>query len=248
MQKLLTLVICVIAATSTAKAETALIAVSTNFAATAERLAADYEARSGDTITLITGATGKLFAQISAGAPYDAFLSADAETVTKLAERSLARTDSRFTYALGQIVLWSADPGRDLSDPAKALMAANHIAIANPDLAPYGLAARESIESMGLTQPLSAKIVTGENIGQTLTLVASGAADLGFVAASSLIGPKAPGGVAWAVPPTYHAPIRQDAAVLVHGASNTAAIGFLAYLGSDAGQAVVRDFGYDVAP
>lgn len=248
MQKALTLVICLIAATSTAKAETALIAVSTNFAATAEKLAAAYEAQSDDTITLTSGATGKLFAQISAGAPYDALLSADSETVTKLTEASLAQKDSRFTYALGQIALWSADPERDLSDPAKALMAASHVAIANPDLAPYGLAARQTIESMRLTEALSAKIVTGENIGQTLTLVASGAADLGFVAASSLIGPKAPAGVAWTVPPTYHAPIRQDAALLAHGATNTAAIGFLSYLGSDAGRALVRDFGYDLTP
>lgn len=225
-----------------APAETARIAVATNFAPTAEQLAAAYSAASGNTVEVTGGATGKLYAQISAGAPFDAFLSADAATPEKLADDGLALADSQVTYATGQLVLWSADAATDLSDPGAALTAARYVAIANPDLAPYGKAAVETLAALGLPADLDGRMVTGENVGQALTMVASGAADLGFVAASALVGKT--GGVAWAVPAGLHAPIRQAAILLTRGKDNTAAQGFLAYLAQPEARAAITAAGY----
>jgi molybdate transport system substrate-binding protein len=239
---------CLMSLASPAQADTTLIAVATNFAAVADELVAEYQAQSGDKITLTSGATGKLFAQIRAGAPSDAFLSADSATVSKLIDTGGALDKTRFTYAVGRLVLWSADPKLDLSDPALAMAAAHHVAIANPDLAPYGMAAREAIKNLGFSDALKGKIVMGENIGQTLSMVASGAAELGFVAASSLVGPNAPKGTAWPLPPNSHSSIRQDAVLLTHGAENRAARGFLSFLASDAGRKIVRNSGYGLAP
>jgi molybdate transport system substrate-binding protein len=227
-------------AATAARAESALVAVATNFRPVAEVLAADFKAASGHEITLTAGATAKLAAQIGAGAPFDAFLAADTATPARLAEAGLAEAATVFTYATGRLVLWSADPALDLSDPAAALAAARHVAIANPDLAPYGRAAMQAIDFMGLSD-LSDRLVTGENIGQAQVLVATGAADLGFVAASGLVDP---GGAAWPVPEGHHDPIRQDAVLLAHGRDNAAAAAFLAYLRSDAARRVIERFGY----
>jgi molybdate transport system substrate-binding protein len=224
-------------------AETALLAVATNFAGAAEKLAADYGAASGDTVTITAGATGKLYAQITAGAPFDAFLSADIKTPAKLESEGTGVAGTAFSYATGTLVLWSPDPAADLSDPRVALTKATHVAIANPDLAPYGAAAVQAIEKLGLLETLKDNIVMGENIGQAQTMVASGAAELGFVAASGLTGLADPG-ASWTVPAEMHAPLTQGAILLVHGAENTAAQGFLAYLASDAGQATLAGFGY----
>ncbi|MEZ5779998.1 MAG: molybdate ABC transporter substrate-binding protein [Paracoccaceae bacterium] len=226
-------------------AETALVAVATNFLPAAEVLAADYSAASGNDIRLTSGSTGKLAAQIMAAAPYDAFLSADEETPDTLAETDHAIAGSQFVYGIGQLVLWSADATMDLSDPSEALRTARHVAIANPKLAPYGKAASQCIEHMNLSSEIADRIVTGENIGQTHSLVVSGAAELGFVAASGLIGAT---GSAWPVPADCHAPIEQVAILLPHGAENTAARGFLDYLRTDPARIVIRSFGYGTAP
>lgn len=225
-----------------ALADSATLAVATNFAPTAEKLAANFAEQSGHQITVTGGATGKLYAQIGAGAPFDAFLSADRKTAEKLVTDGLAVSGSRFTYATGRLALWSADPARDLSDPKAALLSATHVAIANPDLAPYGKAAMETIEKLGLTADLKAKIVTGENIGQAQSMVASGAAELGFVAAPALVGGDE--GAAWPVPADSHAPLRQDAVLLTRGAGNAAAEGFLAYLAGPEAQKIITDAGY----
>lgn len=229
---------------SAASADSAAIAVATNFAPTAEKLAASYAATTGDDITITAGATGKLYAQIGAGAPFDAFLSADQKAVDKLEADGLAVDGTRLTYATGQLALWSADPARDLSDPKAALQAATHVAIANPDLAPYGKAAMETLDALGLSDAVKDKIVLGENIGQAQTLVASGAADLGFVAAAALTGKT--DGALWPVPADHHAPIRQDGVLLTHGATNAAAKGFLAYLATPEAKAAIKAAGYGV--
>jgi molybdate transport system substrate-binding protein len=239
----LILAVLLAAAGLSAQAETALIAVDTNFAGAAEQLAADYGAASGDTITITAGATGKLYAQITAGAPFDAFLSADMKTPAKLESEGTGVAGTAFPYATGTLVLWSPDTAADLSDPTAALTKATHVAIANPDLAPYGAAAVQAIKKLGLLETLKDNIVTGENIGQAQTMVASGAAELGFVAASGLVGLAEPG-ASWPVPADLHAPLTQGAILLAHGAENTAAQGFLAYLASDAGQATLAGFGY----
>lgn len=224
-----------------AMAESATIAVASNFAATAEKLATSYRAASGVDLSIVSGASGKLFAQIATGAPFDAFLSADQKTPLKVIEAGLGLPDSRFTYARGVLALWTVQQGADLSDPKAVLLAARHVAIANPDLAPYGRAAKETIENLGLSAALSGQVVTGENIGQAQTMVASGAADLGFVAAPGLADG---GGSYWIVPEELHSPLLQDAVLLTHGKDNRAAAGFLAYLRSPAARAAITGAGY----
>ena len=227
-----------------ALAEDALVAVATNFRPVAEALAVAYAVESGDTIEISAGATAKLAQQIGAGAPFDAFLSADTATPSRLAEAGQADAASQFTYATGRLALWTATGGADLSDPAAALRAARHVAIANPEVAPYGKAAMQVIGHMDVSG-IETRLVTGENIGQAQTLVASGAAEIGFVAASGLVGA---GGTSWLVPQEDHDPIRQDAILLTHGAGNSAAVGFLAYLKSDLARPVIESFGYTAGP
>lgn len=236
------LVLPTLALPTLASADTALVAVATNFVKPAERLATDYKAASGHEISISGGATGKLYAQISEGAPYDAFLSADAKTPEKLVTDGTG-VGQPFAYATGTLVLWSADPSFDLSDPKAALTAARHVAMANPELAPYGKAAAETLDTLGMRDAVADKTVTGENIGQTQTMVASHAAEIGFVAASGLVG-VAEAGARWDVPAEMHGPITQGAVLLKHGEDNRAAQGFLDYLKSDAAKAVIQDFGY----
>jgi molybdate transport system substrate-binding protein len=239
MRLILTVALCLCAAA--ALAETALVAVATNFRPAAETLAEAFVTETGHSIRLTAGATGKLAAQIENGAPFDAFLSADAETPARLAAEGHAIADTGFTYAMGALLLWSADPARDLSDPAVAIAAARHIAIANPALAPYGKAAMQAIEKMGILSVVDSKIVTGENIGQAYALTASGAADLGFIAASA----QPESGSGWPVPLDDHAPIRQDAILLTHGADNQTAQAFLDWLQSDLAHTIIRSYGYE---
>ncbi|MGB3146386.1 MAG: molybdate ABC transporter substrate-binding protein [Paracoccaceae bacterium] len=231
--------------TPPAWAEEARIAVSSNFAHVAEVLGQAYAETSGDRITLIPASTGKLFAQIQSGAPFDAFLSADRATVAALISDEAALAGTEFTYALGRLTLWAPNFHRGaFHDPAKALTGARHIAIANPDLAPYGKAAVETMEALAVYQKVAANLVTAENINQAQTYVATGAAEMGFVASSALTDP--PTGAVWQVPASLHAPIAQDAVLLRHGADNRAAKGFLAYLASPAGRALVAASGYDL--
>lgn len=225
-----------------AAAETARIAVAANFAPTAEKLAEDYAGISGNRIEVISGATGKIYAQIREGAPFAAMLSADQATIEKLVDEGFADGATRFTYARGRLALWSARDGADLADPKAALRAATHVAIANPDLAPYGKAAMETIEKLGLTVDLEGKIVTGESIAQAQTMVASKAADIGFVAASAVIG-RGEGSV-WLVPEDMHGPLLQDAALLKAGKDNAAARGFLDYLRSAPARKTIGAAGY----
>lgn len=226
-----------------ALAEDALIAVATNFAGAAEALAADFGKDTGHRISFTAGATGKLYAQIAQGAPFDAFLAADEKTPERIEAEGLGVPGTGFAYATGTLVLWSADPTRDMADPVAALAAASHVAIANPDLAPYGVAAVETLDHLGATDVVAPKLVTGENIGQAYSMVATGAADVGFVATSSVIS-GGQTGAGWPVPADHHAPIRQAAVLLQHGRDNAAARDFLAYLASDAAQAKIAAFGY----
>ncbi len=240
MRALIALLLCLVIP-AVARAEIATIAVATNFRPAAEVLAKGFQADTGHEIRLVAGATGKLAAQIVNGAPFDAFLSADAETPERLASTGHAIAGTQFTYATGTLVLWSPDAAHDLSDPAAALSAARHVALANPKLAPYGKAAMQAIERIGLIDMIESRIVMGENVGQAHALTATGAAELGFVAASAVTDGT---GARWTVPPDYHDPIRQDAVLLDHGRENPAARAFLAYLGTDAAHAVIRGFGY----
>jgi molybdate transport system substrate-binding protein len=232
----------------TARADEALVAVAANFAGTVEAIAAEFTKDTGHTVQVTTGATGKLYAQIGEGAPFAILLSADAKTPARLEEEGKAVAGSRFTYAVGKLSLWSSDADRIGGDPRAALTSADtlYVAIANPDLAPYGVAAREALTAMGLWETIQPKIVMGQNIGQTFSLVDTGAAQMGFVATSAIEVPGSePRGSRYDVPRQMFTPIRQDAVLLKAGESNEAAIVFMHYLKSDKARAIVASFGYD---
>lgn len=230
-----------------AAGEEAVVAGAANFMEVAERLEADFERASGHTLTFVAGSTGKLYAQIAHGAPFDAFLSADRERPERLEKEGLAVAGSRFTYATGRLTLWSSEPGRVGSDGAATLRRGDfrRLAIANPDLAPYGAAARQTLENLGLWERFEGRIVMGQTIGQAHAMVASGNAELGFVALSSVLSPRnETEGSRWDVPPRLHAPIHQDAVLLAKGAGNPAARGFLDFLRSEKAKSVIRSHGY----
>ncbi len=235
------------AATPHASAEDVHVAVAANFSEVIDALKPIYKAKAGHELIISVGSTGKLYAQIVHGAPFEVLLAADQARPKKLVDEGHAVKGSRFTYALGQVVLWSADPKRISDDPATTLRASDisAIAIANPTLAPYGFAAKQALERMGLWSELSSKIATGENIGQTFSMVASGNAQVGFVAKSYALSPrnKEPGSI-WVVPKDYYDPIRQDAVLLKAGASNAAAKEFLTFLRGPEARAVIEKYGY----
>jgi molybdate transport system substrate-binding protein len=235
-------------AAAQAVAGEARVAVAANFAVPMQRLAADFERESGHRLLVSSGATGKFHAQIANGAPFEVFLAADDETPARLEREGLAVPGSRFTYAIGRLVLWSARAG--YVDERGAVLERGdfrHLALANPKTAPYGAAAEETLRSLGLLDKLRPRFVQGENIAQAFQFVASGNAELGFVALAQVPGGGAPaGGSLWVVPAAMHAPIRQDAALLVRGRDNPAALTFLAYLKSEKAKTVIRAYGYEL--
>ena len=230
-----------------AAADEVQVAVAANFTAPMQVIAADFEKATGHKAVLSFGSTGKFYAQITNGAPFDIFLAADAATPMKLEQENRIVTGSRFTYAIGKLALWSAKP--DLVDAGGAVLAKgrfNHLAIAAPKLAPYGAAAIETMTSLGLLSALQPKLVQGESIGQAYSFVATGNAELGFVALSQIYaGGKIKSGSAWIVPAKLYQPIRQDAVILKRGKDNRAAAALTDYLKSAPAQAVMRAFGYD---
>ena len=239
--------VAVVACVQGAAAGEARVAVAANFAVTAQRLAEDFRAQSGHTLALSSGSTGKFYAQIKSGAPFDVLLSADEDTPRRLESEKFAVAGSRFTYALGRLVLWSPKPGFGDEDALRSQLFAR-LAIANPRLAPYGLAARQTLEKLGLWEGLQKKLVQGENIAQTFQFVSTGNADAGFVALSQVREARAGTGSHWLVPERYHSRLRQDAVLLARGAGNDAARGFLAYLKSARAAERIRAHGYEAAP
>lgn len=223
-----------------AHAETVHVAVAANFTAAAEALAPLFAAESGHEVRYSFGATGQLYSQISQGAPFEVLLAADDERPAQSVTEGLGVEGSVFTYAIGALALYSTS--LDLADGKTVLETGDFdkIAIADPATAPYGRAASEAIEALGLTAGITPKLVTGENITQTLQFVETGNAELGFVAASQVVG-KA--GV-WLVPAELHQPIRQDAVLLKAGEANPAATAFIDFLKSDAAVAVIEASGY----
>ncbi|UUX97130.1 molybdate ABC transporter substrate-binding protein [Aquabacterium sp. J223] len=234
-------------ATLGARAGEAIVAVAANFAGPMARLAEDFKAATGHTLKLSAGSTGKFHAQIAGGgAPFEVLLSADDETPRRLVAEGHGVAGSTFTYAVGQLVLWSAQPG--LVDDQGAVLASGrfrHLAIANPKVAPYGAAAMEVLKARGLAAPLTPKLVTAESIGQAFQFVATGNAELGFVALSQVALPGRPvDGSMWRVPPTLHTEIRQDAVLLKAGERNPAARALLDFLKTAPAKALISAYGY----
>ena len=219
------------------------VAVAANFTAPAAEIAAAFEKAGGDKAVLSFGSSGQFYAQIANGAPYQVFLSADAERPAKAEQDGLAVAGTRFTYAVGKLVLWSKTPG--LVDPAGAVLAKGgfaKLAIADPTAAPYGLAAVQTMKALGLYDRLRPKIVQGASITQALQFVDTGNAELGFVALSQVADRK--DGSRWLVPEADHEPIVQQAVLLKTGAANPAARAFLAFLKGPQARAIIEKYGY----
>ena len=231
-----------------ASADEVQVAVASNFAAPMQRIAAGFERGSGHVLRLSFGATGRFEAQIGNGAPFEVLLAADEATPKRLAAGGAALAGTQFTYAVGRLVLWSARPG--FVDGAGAVLRTGrfeHLAIANPQTAPYGAAAVQTLRALGLHDALAPRLVQGENIAQAHQFVASGNAELGFVALSQVFRDGVfTAGSAWRVPASLHAPIRQDAVLLAAGRDRPAALALLRYLQGDAARDIVRSYGYEV--
>ena len=233
-----------------AHAAEVLVAVAANFMQPMKQIAQAFAQHSGHQAQLSFGASGQLMAQIQNGAPYQELLSADAAIPAQLVQKGLAVPHTSFTYAVGQLVLWSADP-KVVDGQGDVLRKGSfqRIARANPKLAPYGAATMQVVERMGLGAALEKKWVQGENINQTHQFVASGNADLGFVALSQVgaVGPQSTGSL-WLVPSHWHDPILQNAVLLTKGKDNAAAIALMAFLKTPAARDIIRQAGYRLDP
>ncbi len=223
------------------------VAVAANFTAPMNKIAAEFEKDTGHKALLSFGSTGKFYAQVKNGAPFQVLLAADQETPARLEQEGHTVAGSRFTYAIGKLVLWSKQSGL-VDDKGDVLRKGDFekIAIADPKLAPYGAAAVQVIDRLGLTASLLPKIVQGENIGTAYQYVSTGNAALGFVALSQVQSDgKIQEGSAWIVPATLHTPIKQDAVALANSKDNPAAAALLTYLKGDKARAIIKSFGYE---
>ena len=222
------------------------VAVASNFTVPVKQLIAEYQQLSSDKIVVSPGSSGKIYAQILRGAPFDIFLSADQQKPMALEQQDLIQTGSRFTYATGSLVLWSKHATLLQPDTELSKLNFERLAVANPRIAPYGKAAMQALERLNINTSNQKNLVFGENISQTFAFVATGNASLGFIALSQYQQLKADQkGSAWSVPTSYHAPIRQDAVLLKR--ANSAASHFYAFLKSRQAREMIAEFGYEVA-
>ena len=238
---ILTLTLMTVATSSLA--DEARVAVAANFSRPAEMLVEQFELLQPHRIELITGSSARFYAQLRNGAPFDAFLSADREKPALLVDEGFAVAESLRTYAVGRLVLWTAEPTREISGETLSVFAGGRLALANPRLAPYGLAAQEVIDNLGLTELLADSLIMGENVSQAYQFVATGNAPLGFVALSQVGRNGAiEQGSGWLVPSELHSPIRQYAVLL--NETNAAAGAFLEFLRGPEARRIVYSFGY----
>lgn len=231
---------------TSALADEVQVAVAANFTAPMQEIAQAFEQDTGHRVVAAFGSTGQLYAQISHGAPFEVFLAADDTTPARVESEGLGIAGSRFTYATGALALWSADASL-IDDGAHLLRSGNfqHLAIANPKTAPYGLAATQVMQGLGVTDALAGKLVEGQSIGQAYQFVASGNAQLGFVALSQVSrNGEITSGSAWQVPAALYEPIHQDAVLLDKGADKQAAVALLTYLKGERAAAIISSYGY----
>ena len=223
-------------------------AVAANFTAPMQQIAAAFQKDTGNTVKLSFGSSGKFYSQIKEGAPYDVILAADEAVPQRLEQDGLAPGNSSFVYALGKLVLWSAKPG--FVDDKGAVLAKgsfNKLAYADPKLAPYGLAAKETLEKLGLWNSVQGKLVTGDNITQTYQFAATGNAELGFVALSQVYKDgTVTEGSSWLVPSNLYSPIKQSAVQLNAAKDPAAAKALMTYLKSKKAAEIIRSFGYEL--
>jgi molybdate transport system substrate-binding protein len=235
-------------ALNAAQADEVQVAVAANFTAPIQAIAKAFEADIGHTLVAAYGSTGQFYTQIKNGAPFQMFLAADDSTPAKLESEHETVPGSRFTYATGTLALWSAKPG--YVDAEGAVLKGNgyqHLSIANPKAAPYGLAATQVLDKLKLTEATRAKLVEGQSITQAFQFVSTGNAELGFVALSQIYKDgKLASGSAWIVPATLHDPIRQDAVILTKGRDNPAAQALMDYLKGAKAAAIIQSFGYKI--
>lgn len=228
------------------RAEAVLVAVAANFATPMRKIADSFERATGKRVIIVLGSTGSLYAQTKNGAPFHLLLAADETTPLRLEQEGLAVQETRKTYAVGRIALWSPTPGR-VDDQGAALrkMDFARLAVANPKLAPYGRAAQQVIEGLGLATVLRDKLVLGESVGQAYQFAASGAADMGFVALAQVMQDgRLARGSAWIVPAALHNPIRQDLVLLNAGSDRPGARALHAFVLGPTAQAIIHAHGY----
>jgi molybdate transport system substrate-binding protein len=232
----------------TLHAAEAQVAVAANFAEPMKAVAAVLEKTTGHTLQTTVGATGRLYAQIKNGAPFDVLLSADTRAPAQLETDGLAQPGSRFTYATGKLALWSADAAKvDGQGAVLKTGGFRKLAIANPKTAPYGAASMEVMDKLGLTAALTPKLVQGESIGQTYNFAYTGNAEIAFVAMSQVLeGGRLKGGSMWVVPQSLYAPIQQDAVLLKRAARNEAALALMKLLQSPNIRDLIRSYGYGI--
>jgi len=230
------------------EADEVQVAVAANFTAPIQAIAADFEKDTGHKLVAAYGATGQFYTQIKNGAPFEVLLSADDTTPEKLEKEGDTVKGSRFTYAIGTLALWSAKEGYvDAKGEVLKNNEYQHLSIANPKAAPYGLAATQVLEKLKLTEATKAKIVEGQNITQAYQFVSTGNAELGFVALSQIYKDgKVSSGSAWIVPASLHDPIKQDAVILNKGKDNAAAKALVEYLKGPKAAAVIKSYGYEL--
>lgn len=222
------------------------VAVAANFTQTLSQLQVQFEKATSHHVSIISGATGKLFAQINNGAPFDVFLSADADAPARLIESGQAVALSQFTYARGRLVLWSTQPETVRNGAQSLHGSTQRIALANPKLAPYGRATEQALRALKLWDTVQSRIVLGENVSQTLQFAATGNATWAFIGLAQVFNlpPEQRGGY-WEVPHDLYAPITQDAVLLMRGRDNPAAQEFIAYLRSAPARELIQHAGYD---
>lgn len=235
-------------ASLSARAEEVSVAVAANFSAPMQKIAVEFEKATGHKAQLVSGSTGKFYAQIKSGAPFQLLLAADDETPAKLVKEGDGVPGSQFTYAVGKLVLWSPTPGF-VDDKGEVLKAGKfaHLSLANPKLAPYGFAATETLKALGLADALQPRLVIGESITQAQQFVVSGNAELGFIAFSQIHKDgKLIDGSYWLVPAKHYTPIRQDAVVLAKGKGSAAVEALAGFLKSDKARAIIKSYGYEL--
>jgi molybdate transport system substrate-binding protein len=233
--------------TTHALAEQVLVALAANFVPPFREVAMEFENATRHNLQVSSGSSGAFYAQIKNGAPFDVFFSADGERPKLLEEEGFGVEGTRFTYAIGRLVLWSSDPDLIKGEGTLRAERFKHLAMANPKTAPYGMAAMQTLQKLGIWEKLQSRIVMGENLGQTMGFIESGNAELGFVALSQVMDPKLKiKGGRWDVPIDLHEPIRQDVILLAKGKDNPAANALLEFLKGPQAKAIIERYGYDL--